>query len=281
MLEKTYLLPHGLQIIPGGDNPYNEKFRSLHDAMTEIGKGFKESKPDLVFLITPHGYSLDESYVIYGQNNFQGFHYELENDSVVDGKVFKTLNWKGDNRIAGELVDKLNTNGINTELLLHGSPDYPITLCWGPVVPLTYVANEDMKIIILSLPRSRYKGLNEMRGDLEKISEILLGYIGTELKDKKVNLLISGDIAHAHDENGIYGFHSSADEYDKLVIEWAKSPSDERLNELIILNKTALSCGMAGIIMLNSILDDNWNNDYKFYSCPSYFGMLISEWTRV
>jgi aromatic ring-opening dioxygenase LigB subunit len=281
VLEKIYLLPHGLQIIPGVDKPYNEKFKSLHDSMTQIGINFKESKPDIVFLVTPHGYSLDKSYVIYGHNNFQGFHYELEDESVVDGKVFKTLKWKGDNRIAIELVDKLNKSGINTELLIHGSSDYPLTLCWGPVVPLTYVADENMKIIILSLPRSRYERLTEISKDLEKIGEVLLEYMASELGDKKVNLVISADLAHAHDEHGIYGFHPSAAEYDRLVSKWVKTPSDEGLTELLELNTKALSCGMAGLIMLNSILDDSWENIYKSYSCPSYFGMIVSEWSEI
>ncbi len=278
MIEKIYLLPHGLQIIPGVDSPYNENFRSLHDSMTEIGKNFKESKPDIVFLITPHGYSLDENYLIYGHNSFQGFHYELGAESVVDGEVFKTLKWRGDNNLSGELVDKLNANGIETDLLIHGSPDYPLTLCWGPVVPLTYFADEDMRIIILSLPRSRFERLEEIRMDLEKIGDVLLDYIGNELKNKKVNLIISADLAHAHSKDGVYPFHPSAVEYDKQVSEWVKSPSQEGVNELIKLNKTALSCGMAGMIILNSILDDNWENIYNFYSCPSYFGMIVSEW---
>lgn len=280
VLEKIYLLPHGLQIIPGVDNPYNEKFRSLHDSMTEIGKGFKESKPDIIFLVTPHGYTLDEKYVIYGHNNLQGFHYELEDESVVDGKVFKTLKWQGDKKISSDLVNKLNKSGIITELLIHGNPDYPLTLCWGPVVPLTYTADESMKVVILSLPRSRYEQLNEIRADLEKISHILLDYVETELKDQNVNLIISADLAHAHAEDGPYPYHPSADEYDRLVTEWVKSPSNEGLNELLKLNKTALSCGMAGIILLNTILDDKWKNIDNYYSCPSYFGMIVAGWGR-
>ncbi|MFV2015987.1 MAG: hypothetical protein ACC656_11190, partial [Candidatus Heimdallarchaeota archaeon] len=68
MINSIYFLPHGMQIIPGMEDPYNSEFEKLHIEMEKIRKTLESDNSALILLITPHGLNLDSNFLIYENN---------------------------------------------------------------------------------------------------------------------------------------------------------------------------------------------------------------------
>ncbi|MHA2170048.1 MAG: DODA-type extradiol aromatic ring-opening family dioxygenase [Candidatus Kariarchaeaceae archaeon] len=272
------MLPHGMQIIPGLEEPYNENFRSLHEAMVTIQHDLLKNSPDIIILISPHAHSLDERYVVYHQAVFQGSYFKVSNESVVYGDHVTTKTWTGDPSTAKKISEKLLDNGIPTSSLIHGYSEYPLVLAWGESVPLYYIAKENQpKLVIISIPRTRFEKIQEIQAELMGISNVLVQY-AVEAKES-VCIVFSGDLSHVHQEQGPYGYHVSCKEFDDLVQAWAKEPSFKKLDRLLYLQSTALACGMAGISILQGMLSKlHMTNDFLSYDVPTYFGMVVTRW---
>ncbi|MHA2249714.1 MAG: DODA-type extradiol aromatic ring-opening family dioxygenase [Candidatus Kariarchaeaceae archaeon] len=280
MLHSLLLLPHGMQIIPDLEQPYNEQFRSIHNAMKDIQKQMELDPPDLIILVTPHGLALDDQYLIYQHSEYQGFFYEVSEESVVHGKVKYVRHWQGDSRSAEDLLHAFKEADLPSQALIQGYSEYPLTLAWGETVPLHYTAvNKQIMNLVISIPRSRFSKIHEMQKHLETISSIFHDYV--QINDQKISIIISGDLSHVHKNENPYGYHQSGEKYDKIVQSWCLDPSREKLLELLNLQETALSCGMAGISILQYLLEkDQFHNTYLHYKVPTYFGMAVSKWVK-
>lgn len=279
MIQSIYFLPHGMQIIPRIENPGNTKFNKLHKAMEEIRKKLNEDDPEYVIVITPHGFNLQNQYLVYLHNKFDGHYYIInEKESVVYGDLIETRKWNGDESFSQSLLNYLEEINLNIRGLIQGYPDYPLTLAWGETVPLYYLPeNSKSKIIIMGVPRSRHGKINEIQKDLFILGQSIIDYF---IKlENKVSIIFSGDLSHTHIQEGPYGFHESSKEFDKLVKEWSENPEGEIFNKILFLQKTALACGMAGISMLQGIHEKyGLKKQISIYEVPTYFGMIVNQW---
>lgn len=279
MIQSIYLLPHGMQVIPGlEDSPAND-FSKLNTNMMKITDYIKNDNPDLIILITPHGYADMTDYLIYYHSKFQGFYYKIKpEDSVVYGDLYSTKFWDGDISNADLLIEVFENNQIPYRKLIQGGSDYAMTLAWGETVPLFYLPDgKSIPIIPIGVPRSRYDSLDKMQTDLDNIAKSLVDFSDND--NKKISIIISGDMSHTHIETGPYGFHETCTQFDELIQEWVKNLTDDELKRLLKLNKTALACGMAGICIIQYLSQKiGLNHEFSFYDCPTYFGMIISKW---
>ncbi|MDH5401541.1 MAG: hypothetical protein OEZ01_10075 [Candidatus Heimdallarchaeota archaeon] len=283
MLKSIYFLPHGMQMIDGLEQPYNENFRSLHEMMQQISNEIESDGSDMVLLVTPHGYNLSNKYLIYQHDEFQGYLYSVSDDDVVKGNLVSKHSWIGDSARSIELLNILEENNIPVESLVQGFSSYPLVLAWGEVVPLYYaLAKQDAKVVILCVPRSRLEIILDMQTHLKKIGELLQHFCN--LVDEKVSIIISGDLSHVHKEDGPYGFDESAKIFDAKFCDWVNQPQPDSYLEILDLQPKALACGMAGIGILQGLFDrikgngSSIKNDINYYDVPTYFGMGIAKW---
>lgn len=277
MLSSVLMAPHGAEIIPMAGQPYNEAFRPLHAALDRAGQTLAERNTDLIVMVTPHGYSLDVAYTVYQHERFQGIFYHLTESNVFGDIAGRTV-WSGDREQAGALLARLLDLGVAAEGLVHGAPTYPLELAWGECTPLHYLVRGDKpKIVLIGLPRARHDRLAQMQGDLATLGRLLLSvardYAGA------VSIVSSADLAHTHTAQSPYGQHESAAAFDALVQEWAAAPTRDRLERLLALQPTALACGMAGMCILQTIVDTTPLACQRItYAAPTYYGMAVVEW---
>ncbi|MCY3410990.1 MAG: hypothetical protein INQ03_05060 [Candidatus Heimdallarchaeota archaeon] len=268
MISSILLLPHGLQIIPGVDSANFDIFKALHEAMNGISLDV-----DTIVIITPHGYTLQDDFLLYGHDSYTASYFKVDPKlSVVDGVKFMDKSWKGDT----ETIELLNESlTVSKQLLVQGSPTYPLQLAWGESVPLYY---HEAKIVILSIPRRRFDALQVMKQELMDLGGQLFSILSTQ--EKRYALMISADLSHTHDERGPYGYHVNSKHFDTQVIEWMREPSISHLEELLQLNSTALACGMAGLCILQGVFDtQSYSLDMQYYDVPTYFGMCLAKWS--
>lgn len=279
MIKSVFFLPHGMQIIPGMEDPYNSDFEKLHIEMETIRKVMESESAELLVLITPHGLNLEDRFIIYEHNEFIGHYYKIiEKQSVVYGDLVETKKWQGSQEDSLKLKQYLIGCGLDIDCLTQGYADYPLTLAWGETVPLYYLPEKlGQRIIVLGIPRSRHEEIYTMQDTLVKLGQALIEFCKDQ--NNSTALIFSGDLSHTHIEDGPYGYDPSSKEFDRLVQVWSNNPKRETFEKILELQKTALACGMAGISMIQGIVDKyEISINTSFYDLPTYFGMIVNRW---
>ena len=68
----AFIMPHGAITLSKTNPGTPPAAHPLHDACMEAAKQINDLHPDYIFLTTPHGVSLNDDYVIYGNAKASG-----------------------------------------------------------------------------------------------------------------------------------------------------------------------------------------------------------------
>ena len=282
-LISAYLLPHGMQLIPNLDENSADQFRFLSQSFSKIINHLKQVEPDTVILISPHGIALEESFCIYMNKTARGYLPKLD-ISNVDGTIIKDqVNISIDLEFSKDLQQSLRTGGIKMDSCILGSQNYFSPLAWGESVPIYFVQEylSTVNNVIISLPQTRYD-YDKMSQDLSSFGEEIGKFC--QKCQKRIAIIISGDLSHVHDAGSFFGFHSDGHKFDELICQWIKNPqAHEILSEAKKLNKTAKSCGISTLTILEGVINYDfqkngvkWGGKLIAYDIPTYFGMGLS-----
>lgn len=66
------ILPHGCMILDTQKQDLPDGAKQLHEACVKAAKEVDSWQPDVIFLVTPHGFSLSRNMGIYMNTNAQG-----------------------------------------------------------------------------------------------------------------------------------------------------------------------------------------------------------------
>ncbi|TFH29651.1 MAG: hypothetical protein E4G98_03465 [Promethearchaeota archaeon] len=302
VIKSMFFLPHGMQIIPGLETPYNHNFGSLHAAMQKIQQRISAEDPDLIILFTPHGYRLESAFCLYLAKTYRAFLPKLDRSNV-DGTSVHSIeeyptNWDFLNNVLKTYKNHPNP-GFELESLSLATPEYPLPLAWGSSVPLHYTRNlknyvspqntpqqaskqGSPEIAIISLPNSR-RNIKKSRDSLHQCGKFF-GHIIQE-SSLKISVVFSGDLAHTHQNQGNFSLHPSSKIFDDKIQDWIKNLDKTHwiTPDLIQLEQTALACGLSTLLIMEGMLDYfrdcfphiSWKSDVIDYTVPTYFGMLI------
>jgi len=259
-------------------------------------------EPDLILFTTPHGLRLRQAFVFHGNAwSFGSAEWDGE------WKEF-TANIKIDVNTASTLVDALTVRENAVDILNVGAADSDkLPLRWGEAVPWWFIQeayNAANKMappaVIVGIPvRVRSEsGIQE----LIKIGSDIWTFVKTNLSDKRVAIVTSGDLAHAHstNETSPYPFHPDAQPFDDKIVAWSKIDIDETqshpnsssnqllLRDTLPLFSNALTCGYTGLVLLQGVLtacasdpdpmfQRNFTANLIDYSWPTYYGMMVNS----
>lgn len=278
----TYILPHGALTLNPGKYPNYSGVAELNKACFHIANEIQTKNPDTIFLITPHGISLESSFGIYLNSNAKGS-AEWKgsySDYTVEAKI--------DTEISQALLAHLQKNGNKAEGIVAYAEDEALPLRWGEAVPLWFVsqayANNSLvqnplpKLVVVALPRKRNLNLvNDCKGEGDFnsnsnscnnnaskgfVRQLFFGSVkddGVEFvkechkfgrhlgeffneNKKKFVLVVSGDLAHKH-------------VYPPLPQVQPELAFSEKINFNVDVN-----------VNNNEHFSDNNNNNYNFYS---------------
>ncbi len=266
--------PHGSILLERTENSELEK---LADSLQKASRNILDKKPAKIVLITPHGILLDHNTGIYLSSKVRG---SAEWDGKFgEYKIDASVDLDGSKR----LLEYLRKESQPVEGITIHTRSYPINIGWGEVVPLYHVYSQqsDIPLIILSLPFRRYEHPELMRSEMKQFGTLLGKFCQAENSDFWI--IISGDLAHTHQKESIYGYSSTSEEFDKLVKGWLSSRLSDTKSSESILDKAdqivnqALSCGYLGIYMLDGLLNESYTLDELFYASPTYFGMIVAN----
>lgn len=209
VITSILILPHGAMVLDGNLNPTGNSSESsertksapvtlmqdctiLYNSCVKAVQIAKQTKPDVIFLDTPHGIRLSEAVGVYTNKSGRG-------NAEWNGQWKEyQMEIKFDYTLANTFVEHLQKDNIRTEGISAFS-NCEMPLRWGEIIPLWFLQeflSAGINVVIFSLP------LN-LGGSVDpKSQEARIGNsIATFLRclNKRVLYVVSGDLAHTHD----------------------------------------------------------------------------------
>jgi aromatic ring-opening dioxygenase LigB subunit len=257
------IAPHGGEIIPelAGEKP--ERMLVTRNSLFELGNEMEKMKPDTIIVLTPHGTRINGQFSISDSERMLGTVEENESSYTMEKMI--------DRELARNISDQARECGLPVGTINYATAAGPFSclpLDWGVIVPLRFMPNVPVVVITPSRELSYEQHLqfgNAMREAARKSS-------------KRIGLIASCDWAHAHDENGPYGFHPAAKELDEEVVSLIKQNHLEKMAEF---NQEYVDAAKPDgiwqtLILAGAIHTEERNIEFLSYEAPTYFGLICA-----
>jgi aromatic ring-opening dioxygenase LigB subunit len=155
-------------------------------------------------------------------------------------------------------------------------PSFTQALDWGVLIPLWFIA-------ALLSPQPQVVIACPDRGSLPWEAYPLFGQAirqAAQVTGRRVALIASADMGHAHDPHGPYGFDPASAEFDAAV---QQAITDQDLGRLLTFDaawlKRAATDAFGQILNLyGAIQDTGMRGELLSYEVPTYFGMLCAAY---
>lgn len=234
------------------------------NAMLKLGLLFAQSKPDIVFVISPHAVLLHDRIAI-------GYGETVIGDFSQFGHSEVTMQFEGDKTI----IDKLQKESYKSKIQLepYAGHNEVVPLDHGAMVPLYYLSKAYEKSFSLVL--SSFSDFTIMKHfEYGKVIRKVIDTI-----DKRIAVIASGDMSHRLKEDGPYGLHPSGPLFDKTFVDLLKVGNIEQiLNIKESLLDEAGECGFRSFVTLLGILDgSDYTPEILSYEGPWGVGYLVSH----
>ena len=288
-----------------------EDVQTLYRATREAAEMAKCTKPEVIFLNTPHGVRLSDHFAVYlnsrakGNAEWNGQWTEYDVDVALDVDTAKAF------------LEHLQGDSIPAEGVAPFSPcESPLR--WGEVVPLWFfrdLTSAGVKLVIFNNPLSKMRK-NEPLSEVTKVGTSIARFLNG--LQQRILYLVSGDLAHSHETTCTLPLYLAdprwnmptsptalpfdlcvehwvlctplaaqdltqpAKTTDKHSTKWDKNTykvAEQWLAKAIDLKGSALSCGIYGFGVLHGILaaEVEEGTTYKAHLlcrlAPTYYGM--------
>lgn len=266
MLKMIGLAPHPPIIIPEiGGSRVGDAEKTVK-GMKDLVRQMKETAPEIVLVITPHGRIAAEGPTIQTgrelSGNFGQFGFPDINVSL-----------KTDRKLVDLIVEE-SANGYLHPLLLADKD--PVlqggsSLDHGAMVPLYYLQQAGLEIPGVHITYS-FHPLEQIYNFGRALKQAV------EKRGKKVAVLASGDLSHRLTRSAPAGYNSRGAEFDRQLVEYIRNGEVEKiLNFDQQLIEEAGECGLSSFVMALGMLDgENFNSEIISYEGPFGVGYLVA-----
>jgi len=260
MLSFTCLCPHPPIIIPEIGGREIEKTRKTIEAVKKLEKKFSQNKPDLVLIISPHGYVQPSKMTLVVDEKLEG--------SLSFFGFEKTFSFSGDPKVAKVIHEESEKENIPVDLIINHPLDH------GILVPLYYLSANysDFKLLPLFfsfLPLQTHFEFGKIIGKILKI------------RKEKIAVVASGDLSHRLSLDAPGGYSPQGSKFDQKLMKLLKNKDIEGILNLDPqFIEEAGECGLRSIVILLGILEGagvEWDVKILSYEAPFGVGYLVGE----
>jgi aromatic ring-opening dioxygenase LigB subunit len=248
------IAPHGGLVLEGES--------STRTALEELGRLHAAALPDVTIVVTPHNVHVDGAFAVVTAATIAG---DL-------GGPETRLSCPVDHGLAQAVIGALREVGPAVGVS-YGS-NFPelaeMPMDWGTLVPLWFMggrAEPQIPVVVVSPAR-----------EFSFEAHVRAGHaIAAATGDRRVAIIASADHGHAHDEDGPFGFHVAAAEYDARIVELVR---ENKLGDAIALGTivdVAKADSLWQVLMLHGALGADYDAHLLSYEMPTYFGMVCAS----
>ena len=246
----------------------NSKVALTRQSMMEMGEKLQALMPEIVVIINPHGFRVQEALSI-----------SVAERATADWSPDVKLDFEMDSGFAHEIADEATTSNVPVVRYIYGASGGAacyIPLDWGAVVPLYFLGHRfspKPKIVHLSpmrlLPFDTHYDFGRALGRAIKESP------------KRIALVASADQGHAHDANGPYGFDPASAQYDAWMQEVIRSGNLDKLLDAdpVLVENGKPDSLWPTLILAGALKEIPINPRLLSYEVNVYFGILCAEFT--
>ena len=271
------IAPHGGMIVPELAGADQEQAATTRAAMEELGRRMAAARPDSLVVITPHGVRVSGMMCIGVTERAFG---EL-NDDDDDPHGHIELALPVDQELGYEIAARAHERDIPIGLVGYGSSSGEascLPLDWGALIPLWFIggrATPPPGVVVITpsrqLPRTQLIAFGESIA------------AAAAAGGKRVGLIASSDLGHAHQHDGPYGYDPASALFDAQVVQAVR---DQALLRLLPLDddfiEAAKPDGLWQILILQGAIQHTpMRGELLSYQVPTYFGMLCAAYTPV
>ncbi len=266
MLTMIGLAPHPPIIVPEiGRDRLGEAEKTVN-GMKELSRQMKDTEPEVLLIITPHGRIVAEGPAIqtgreltgnFGQFGFPDINISLKTDRELVGLIVEE-SAKG--HLQPLLIDEKDP-------MLRGGG----SLDHGAMVPLYYLQQVGLKVPGVHITFS-YHSL----GQLYDFGRALKNAV--QKRGAKVAVLASGDLSHRLTRDAPAGYNPRGAEFDQQLVEYIRDVEVEKiLNIDQELVEQAGECGLRSFVMALGMLDEaSFVSEVISYEGPFGVGYLVA-----
>lgn len=274
------IAPHDRVAIPElvGDDP--TLAATTREAMFEIGRRMEAREPETVVVLTPHGIRVEGTMAISVSERAAGQQGTSIMTEFITDKSGPTVSvdMEVDAELGHLIAERSFAHYVPAARYIYGGSSGPacrIPLDWGTIVPLYFFgrgfARQPKTVVICP---SRQLSREQMVKFGHAIAE------AAERSGRRVALVASCDHGHAHQQDGPYGYHPAAAEFDGQMVEAVKAHDLKRLlhtdAELI---GNAKPDSLWQMLILAGALDVvPMRGEFLSYEVPGYVGMLCAAY---
>ena len=261
------IAPHPPIIIDEVGGGQNQDAEKTIAAMKKWAKEIKESHPDVIIIITPHGNIFQDAIAIQSSttlkgdfSNFgvRGTGYELNNHKELQKQIVKKAEVKGYTMVE---VDEISANKYG----LKKGLDH------GVLVPLDFILKEKVGVPIVVLSMALLDNI-ELYGFGMLIEEVV------QENDFGAAIIASADLSHRLTKTAPAGYDPAGKDFDLKI--WEITKTGKLIDFLDIdedLVDKAGECGYRPLIMLAGALDTyKINPNLINYEGPFGVGYLVA-----
>jgi len=263
------IAPHGGIAIAEACEPHERELAvKTRTGMEELGRRFAAAKPDVVIVATPHNVHISDALAVVVAARLKG---------RLNGVTPPIeLDVPSDMNIAWRLLESIAAAGLPAAAVSFGSNDPSTAVApmdWGVLIPLWFMGGRSEP----PLPTVIVTPARELSAS-DHVSAGAAIAAAAAASDQRVAFIASADHGHAHLEDGPFGFHPAAKEYDSLVCELVRT---NRLDRLTEISREQVELAKADswwqMLMLHGAIA-GWPVDLISYEAPTYFGMLTAAY---
>ena len=244
----------------------SSKVALTRQSMTEMGERLQTLAPEIIVIINPHGFRVQEALSI-----------SVAKRATANWSPDVKLDFEMDSGFAHDIADEATTSNVPVVRYIYGAsggPECFIPLDWGAVVPLYFLGHN-------FAPKPKLVHLSPMRL-LPFTTHYDFGRsLARVIRDshKRIAIVASADQSHAHDANGPYGFDPASAQYDAWMQEVIRSG---KLDELLSADPAVVENGKPDslwptLILAGALKEIPLQPRLLSYEVNVYFGILCAE----
>jgi aromatic ring-opening dioxygenase LigB subunit len=265
------IAPHGFSIIGEIAGEEYELFRPTREGMEEFGRKLKETSPDTIVILTPHGLRLKGYNAVYT--------CEVSRGTLSQNNKSVYAEFNCDRELALDILKRIEAKNMPVVGANFGALSGPascIEMDWGTLIPLWFCgAQDEKKPEIVIIAPTREIPLNSLVELGRSISEAAVNL------DRRVALIASADQGHCHDANGPYGYDEASAEYDELIQDIIR---EDKLVQLLDMDLDFVERAKPDslwqmLILYGAIMNMDFKPEILSYQVPTYFGMLAAVYS--
>ena len=249
-------------IAPHGGPIFDEPGGPTRRGMEELGRRFRDARPEAVIVVTPHGISVDGNFAVVRSAQLEGDASEWTDEDT-------RFTGPGDPALADDCVKALQTAGLPAVGITFGSTAAgasTMPLDWGALIPLWFMR---APAVVVSPSRAR------PNDELVRAGAALAEATG----ERRIAFVASADHGHGHTHDGPYGFAADSAVYDERI---QAIVGDDRLGDLVDWDPSFAYSAKADsfwqLLMLHGAIGDRFDGELLSYEAPTYFGMLTASY---